>query len=147
MQGEVPDEEYLIDIGVADVKRPGSDLSIITYSKMVLESLKAADLLSEDGIETEVVDLRTIKPLDKEMVLETVKKTGKVMCVSEGCLTNGVAAELAAFIQEEAFDYLDAPIRRVCSADVPVPMSPALESAMIPDADKIAAAARDLYNE
>ncbi len=136
-KGEVPDEEYAIPLGVADVKRPGEDVTIIAYSKMVIESLKAADELAKEGIDAEVIDLRSIKPLDINLILKSVRKTGKVCCVSEGCKTNGVPSEIITLIQENVFDYLDAPVKRVCAADVPIPMSPVLEEAAIPDAEKI----------
>ncbi len=143
-KGEVPDEEYLIPLGLADVKREGSDVTILAYSKMVLGSLEAAEQLAEEGIEAEVIDLRSIKPLDVDTIVRSVRKTGKVMCVSEGCKMNGVASELVSVIQEEAFDYLDAPVKRVCSADVPVPMSPVLEAAMVPSAENVIEAAKEL---
>lgn len=143
-KGDVPDEEYLIPLGLADIKRVGKDVTIIAYSRMVLESLKAAEELAAQGIEAEVVDLRSIKPLDVDTILRSVRKTGKVICVSEGCRTNGVPSELISVIQEQAFDYLDAPVMRVCAADVPIPMSPTLEAAAVPSADKIAHAAKEL---
>jgi len=143
-KGEVPDEEYLIPLGLADVKRAGKDVTIFAYSKMVLESLTAADRLAEEGIDAEVIDLRSIKPLDVDTMVRSVRKTGKVICVSEGCKTNGVASELVSVIQEHAFDYLDAPVRRVCAADVPIPMSPALEAVTVPSAGDIVQAAKEL---
>jgi pyruvate/2-oxoglutarate/acetoin dehydrogenase E1 component len=143
-KGEVPDEEYTIPLGVADVKRVGGDVTIIAYSKVVLDSLEAAERLAAEGIEAEVIDLRTIKPLDMGAILKSVRKTGRVVCVSEGCRTNGVPSELIARIQEEAFDWLDAPVARVCGEDVPIPMSPPLEAAAVPSVDKIVAAAMDL---
>jgi len=111
---------------------------------MVLESLKAAKDLAAEGIEAEVVDLRSIKPLDVDTILRSVRKTGKVVCVSEGCRTNGVPSELISVIQEQVFDYLDAPVKRVCAADVPIPMSPTLEEAAVPSAHNIAQAAKEL---
>ena len=143
-KGEVPDEEYTIPLGAADVKRAGDDVTIIAYSKVVLDSLEAAERLAAEGIDVEVIDLRTIKPLDMNAILKSVRKTGRVVCVSEGCRTNGVPSELIARIQEEAFDWLDAPIARVCGEDVPIPMSPPLEAAAVPSVEKIVAAAMDL---
>ncbi len=143
-KGEVPDKEYLIPLGLADVKREGKDLTIIAYSKMVLESLKAAEELAQDGTDAEVVDLRSIKPLDVDTIIRSVRKTGKVICVSEACKTNGVPSELISVIQEHAFDYLDAPVRRVCGADVPIPMSPSLEDVAVPSAAAIVEAAKEL---
>jgi pyruvate dehydrogenase E1 component beta subunit len=112
--------------------------------KMVLDSLAAAGQLAEEGIDAEVVDLRSIKPLDMRTILKSVRKTGRVLCVSEACKTNGVPSELIARIQEEAFDWLDGPIVRVCGADVPIPMSPPLEAAAVPSPETIAAAAMEL---
>jgi len=139
-KGEVPDEEYTIPLGVADVKRDGDDVTIIAYSKMVLTAIEAADTLAAEGIEAEVIDLRTIKPLDMRTILKSVRKTGRVVCVSEGCRMNGVPSEIIARIQEEAFDWLDGPIVRVCGEDVPIPMSPPLEAAAVPSPEKIVAA-------
>jgi len=143
-KGEVPDEEYSVPLGVAAVKREGGDVTLIAYSKMVLDALEAADALAAEGIEAEVIDLRTIKPLDMRTIVKSVRKTGRVVCVSEGCRTNGVPSEIATRIQEEAFDWLDGPIARVCGEDVPIPMSPPLEAAAVPSAEKIVAAAMDL---
>jgi pyruvate/2-oxoglutarate/acetoin dehydrogenase E1 component len=143
-KGEIPDEEYLIPLGSADVKRQGNDVTILAYSRMVLVSLEAADRLAEERIDAEVVDLRSIKPLDLDTVIRSVRKTGRVICISEGCRTNSVASELASLIQEHAFDYLDAPVKRVCAADVPIPMSPALEAVTVPSADNVIEAAREL---
>ena len=146
-KGEVPDGDYVIPLGEADIKREGGDLTIITYSKMVLESLAAAETLSAQGIEAEVLDLRCLKPLDTEAVLASVEKTGKVLLVSEGYNNANALCEVAMRIMEHGFDFLDAPIARLCSADVPVPMSPVLEEAAIPTADKIVAKATQLMEE
>jgi len=143
-KGELPDEEYLIPLGSADIKRAGKDLTIIAYSRMVLVSLEAAEELAKEGIDAEVVDLRSIKPLDVDTMIRSVRKTGKVICVSEACRTNSVPSELISVIQEHAFDYLDAPIKRVCGADVPIPMSPTLEEAAVPRAEDIVQAAKQL---
>ncbi len=143
-KGEVPDEEYLIPLGSADVKRTGKDLTIIAYSRMVLVSLEAAEELAKEGIDAEVVDLRSIKPLDVDTIIRSVRKTGRVICVSEACKTNGVPSELISVIQEKAFDHLDAPVKRACGADVPIPMSPTLEAAAVPDVKDIVQAAREL---
>jgi len=143
-KGEVPDEEYTIPLGVADVKRAGDDVTIIAYSKMVLTALEAAEALAAEGVEAEVIDLRTIKPLDMRTILKSVRKTGRAVCVSEGCRMNGVPSEIIARIQEEAFDWLDGPIARVCGEDVPIPMSPPLEAAAVPSPKRIAAAVTDM---
>jgi 2-oxoisovalerate dehydrogenase E1 component beta subunit len=141
---DVPDEDYVVPLGVADVKREGRDLTIVTYGAMVHESLAAADRLSKEGAEVEVVDLRSLVPLDKEAFLASVRKTSRALVVYEAHLTGGFGAEVAAIIAQEAFDALDAPVTRVASLDVPVPFSPILEDAMLPSADKIYRAAADV---
>ena len=140
--GFVPEEDYVIPFGVADVKREGSDVTIVTYSRMVLRALEAAEKLAEEGVSVEVVDLRTLKPLDMDTIAASVKKTGRVVGVTEAYRTNSFISELATLIQEELFDWLDAPIIRVTGADVPVPMSESLENAMIPSVDAIIAGIR-----
>jgi pyruvate/2-oxoglutarate/acetoin dehydrogenase E1 component/TPP-dependent pyruvate/acetoin dehydrogenase alpha subunit len=143
-EGFVPDEDYVIPFGVADVKREGSDVTVVTYSRMVLRALEAAEILAGEGISVEVIDLRTLKPLDMDTVAESVKKTGRVVGITEAYKTGSFISELATRIQEELFDWLDAPIMRVGAADVPVPMSEALEDAAIPSVEVIAAAIRDV---
>jgi 2-oxoisovalerate dehydrogenase E1 component len=139
MEGFVPDEEYVIPFGVADVKREGSDITVITYSRMVHEVLAAAEQLAQQGVSAEVIDLRTLKPLDMETIAESVRKTGRVCCVSEAYRTGSFASELAARIQEELFDWLDAPVARICGADAPIPMSEVLEQKAVPGVDSIVA--------
>ena len=143
---EVPDEEYTIPIGAAEVKRPGKEMTLITYGMMLHHSLAAAETVAkEDGLSVEVIDLRTVKPLDKETVLESVKKTGKALIVYEDNLTGGFGAEVAAIIAQEAFDYLDGPVTRVASPDVPIsPYSSVLEEYILPNPQKIVAAIRQL---
>ena len=141
-EGYVPEEDYVIPFGVADVKREGSDVTVITYSRMVLRALEAAERLAEEGTSVEVIDLRTLKPLDMDTIAASVKKTGRVVGVTEAYKTGSFISELATLIQEELFDWLDAPIVRVAAADVPVPMSEALEDAAIPSVDVIVAAIR-----
>ena len=143
VEGYVPEEDYIIPFGVADVKREGSDVTVITYSRMVFNALDAAEKLAEEGISVEVIDLRTLKPLDMDTIAASVKKTGRVVGVSEGYKTGSFISELAMVIQEQLFDWLDAPIARVCAADVPVPMSEPLEDAAIPSVDRIAAGIRE----
>ena len=138
-QGPVPTHDYAIPLGLADVKREGSDVTIISYSRMVLRALEAAEKLAEQGISAEVVDLRSLKPLDMETVVQSVRKTGRVVGVSEGYRTGGFMSELFTRINESAFDWLDAPMVRVTAADVPVPMSETLEDAAIPGVDAIIA--------
>ena len=145
IKGEVPDVDYDVPIGVADVKRAGNDLTIIAWGLMLHESLRAAERLAGDGISAEVLDLRTLAPLDREAILGSVKKTGKVLIVHEDTLTGGLGAEVAAIIAQDAFEHLDGPITRLAGPDVPaVPFSHPLEDFFMPNADKIAAAARKL---
>jgi len=146
-KGPVPDPEELYDVplGVADIKRAGRDLTVITWGRMVERSLEAARKLSADGIDTEVIDIRSLVPLDKSCIIGSVKKTGRAMIVHEACQTAGFGAEIAAVIADsEAFFRLDAPIRRVAGLDVPIPYSPVLEASVVPTVEKIVAAARDL---
>jgi len=132
----IPDEEYLIPFGEADIKREGEDLTIFATFYMVHQSLKAAEQLAKRGIEVEIIDPRTLVPLDKETIIESVKKTGRLLIVEEDPLTCGVGAEIAAIIAEEAFDYLESPIKRIAEPDTPIPFSPVLENYVIPD-DKV----------
>ena len=144
IKDEVPDEDYIVPIGKAAVRREGSDLSIITFGAMVHTALDAAGRLAAEGVEAEVVDLRSLAPLDREAVLTTVAKTSRALLLHEATLTGGIGGELAAIISEEAFEYLDAPVMRVASADSPVPYSPPLEAAFLPGVDKVVAAAKKL---
>ncbi len=131
--GKVPDEDYLLEIGKADVKRVGRDVTIIAWSRMVLEALKAAEELTSEGIEAEVVDLRTLVPLDEDTIYESIKKTNHVVVVHEAWRTGGFGAEVVSRIQENVFDYLDHPVLRVAGLDAPIPFSPPLEKMAIPD--------------
>ena len=140
-KGEVPEEEYLIPLGKADTKRFGKDVTIITYSKMVLTALDAAKQLEAQGIDAEVLDLRSLVPLDFDAIIESVSKTGRVVIVHEACERSGYGAEIAAQIADKLFDELDAPIVRVCGANIPVPNATVPEVESAPTADKIAAAA------
>ena len=144
IKAEVPDDDYVVPIGKADVKREGEDMSIITYGAMVHQALAAAEELSADDIDIEVLDLRTILPLDRDAVLASVKRTSKVLVVTEDTHSYGVGAEVAALISQEAFEYLDGPVTRVAAPDTPVPFAPALEQAFLPSAASIASAAREL---
>ncbi len=143
VRGDVPEEAYTIPIGKADVKREGCDVTIIATSMMVHEALAAADMLAESGISAEVVDLRTIVPLDLETIVQSVAKTHRAVVVHEAVKFGGFGGEVAASIMEEAFDYLDAPVRRVASPFSPVPMAPVLESAYLPNRNKIVAAVKE----
>lgn len=145
LRGPVPQGEAgLVPIGRAALVRAGDDLSIITYGAMVHEALKAADILATEGYSIEVLDLRTLKPLDTEAILATTRKTSKVLIVHEANLTCGVGSEIAALIAQHAFQDLDGPIMRLAAPDTPVPYAPTLEDAYRPNADKIVTAARKL---
>jgi len=145
VRGEVPDEEYTIPLGVADVKRQGRDLTVVTYGLTLHYCLEAAQQVAAEGIDVEVVDLRTLTPLDTDTVLESVTKTGKLLIVHEDNITGGVGAEIAALVAEQAFEHLDAPITRLCGPDVPtMPYAKTLEDAYMPDTEKITQALRKL---
>ena len=141
---ELPDEEYTVPLGKAIVRREGRDLTIVTYAAMMYTSLEAAELLAKEGIEAEVVDLRTLLPLDRETILASVKKTNKLLVVHEDTRTGGIAGEIAATVCEGAFEDLDGPVMRVASLDTPVPFSPPLEERFLPNVQSVARAARDL---
>ncbi|MCW5879028.1 MAG: alpha-ketoacid dehydrogenase subunit beta [Anaerolineales bacterium] len=144
LKGEVPEEEYTIPFGVADIKRPGTDITIVATSSMVQVSLAAAEMLAEIGIEAEVVDPRTTFPLDKEAIIESAKKTSRAIVVDEGYQRYGVTAEIASVIADGAFYYLDAPVKRIGAMDVPIPFSPALEDLTVPTADSVVETAKAL---
>jgi len=142
MKGEVPETEYVTPIGVADIKRPGRDATIICHSKTVGAALKAAQELAESGVEAEVIDLRTIRPLDERAILESVARTNRCVVAEEGWPFAGVGAQVVDLIQREVFDALDAPVLRVSGADVPMPYNKQLERAAKVDAAKIVAAVK-----
>ncbi len=144
IKGEVPDEPYTVPLGKADVKRSGRDLTVFSWGWMLHESLQAAEEVAKEGIDVEVVDMRTLLPFDRDTVLASVRKTSKVLIVHEDNKTMGVGAELAAFIAENAFEWLDAPITRLAAPDTPVPYAPHLEEFYLPNARKIADAIRQL---
>jgi 2-oxoisovalerate dehydrogenase E1 component beta subunit len=141
---DLPDEDFTVPIGKAKVRRKGKDLTIITWGAMIYVADEAAGELAKDGVSAEVIDMRSIIPFDEEAILESVGKTGRVIILHEAPLTGGAGAEFAARIAEKAFDYLDAPIKRVASLDVPTPYSPPLEAFYLPNKDKVLAAAREL---
>jgi 2-oxoisovalerate dehydrogenase E1 component beta subunit len=142
---DLPAEEFTVPIGKAKVVREGRDLTIVTYGAMVWVAIEAADKLAEEGVQVEVVDLRTLAPLDRETVCQSARKTSKVLLLHEDTRTGGMAGELAATITESVFEYLDGPIVRVTAPDTPVPYSPPLEDAVLPNADKVIEKARWLY--
>jgi 2-oxoisovalerate dehydrogenase E1 component beta subunit len=141
---ELPPEDYVVPLGKAIVRRQGTELTIVTFGAMVHVALEAAATLEGDGVSAEVLDLRTLAPLDREALLNSVAKTSKVLLLHEAPRTGGIGGELAAIIAEEAFEYLDGPVVRVTSLDTPVPYSPLLEAAFMPNVDKLLAAARKL---
>jgi pyruvate dehydrogenase E1 component beta subunit len=144
IEGEVPEHEYLLPFGKADLKKEGADVTLVAISYMVHKALNAAALLQKEGIDIEVVDPRTLTPLDKATITGSVKKTGRLVIVSEDCRTGGVSAEIAALVAEEALDYLDAPIKRVASPDTPIPFSPPLEQFIIPNEQSIIKAVKEV---
>jgi len=144
LKEEIPDDDYIVPLGKARIAREGRDLSIITYAAMVHVALEAAELLRKEGIELEVVDLRTLSPLDREAIAETVRKTNKVMVLHEDVCTGGIAGEISAIVNEEAFDSLDGPIVRLTALDTPVPFSPPQEEYFLPKLSDVVREARKL---
>jgi pyruvate dehydrogenase E1 component beta subunit len=145
VRGDVPDDEdYLVPIGVSDVKRPGKDVTLVSYSKMIQTTLEAADKLAEQGVDAEVIDLRSLRPLDVQPILASVKKTNRLVVVEEGWRSFGIGAEISSTVAELAFDYLDAPIRRVAQAEVPLPYNKRLEQLALPQVDDVIKAAKDV---
>jgi len=146
LKGEVPDEEYTIPLGLSDVKRTGSDVTIVAWSRSVIRAQQAAEMLAEEGIEAEIVDPRTLRPLDEEPIFESVRKTNRCVVVEEGWRICGFGAEIADRVQRDCFDDLDAPVERVGAADVPMPYAKVLESAYLPQPeDVVAAVKRAMY--
>jgi pyruvate dehydrogenase E1 component beta subunit len=145
LRGDVPDEEdYLVPIGISDVKREGKDVTIVSYSKMLQVSLEAASRLAEEGIEAEVIDLRTLRPLDTRPIIASVRKTNRLVVVEEGWRSYGVGAEIASRVMEQAFDHLDAPVRRVAQAEVPLPYNRRLEQMALPQVEDVVRAVKDV---
>ncbi len=147
-KGEVPEGEYLIPLGVADIKRKGKDVTIVSFGKIIKEAYKAADILAEEGIECEIIDLRTVRPMDKEAILESVKKTNRLVILEEAWPFGNVATEITYMVQNEAFDYLDAPIVKINTADTPAPYSPALLEEWLPNSEDVVKAVKKvLYRD
>ena len=144
VKDRVPEEDYVVPIGKAAIRRPGADLTIVTYGAMVWTALEAAEILAKDGVSAEVLDLRTLLPLDEEAILASVRRTGKCLVLHEDTRTGGLGAEIAATLSEKAFEWLDGPILRVTAPDTPVPYSPPLEEAFLPNVNTLLAAARKL---
>lgn len=144
VRGEVPEEEYTIPIGTSKIQRPGRDVTIVTYSKMVEISKKAAEILANEGIEAEIVDLRTLRPLDMEPVIDSFKRTNRAVVVEEGWLSYGVGSEVASRIYEQAFDYVDAPVKRVAQKEVPLPYNQTLEQMALPQVEDVVIAVKEV---
>jgi pyruvate/2-oxoglutarate/acetoin dehydrogenase E1 component len=142
----VPEEEYTIPLGKAEVKKAGEDVTVVATMMMVHKALNAAKELAKQGISIEIIDPRTLVPLDKRIIIDSVRKTGRAVVVSEDCKTCGVAAEIASVIMEEAFDLLEAPIKRVSALDVPIPYSPVLEAVAIPSEQNIIEAVKEVVS-
>ena len=136
-KGEVPEEEYTIPIGVADIKREGTDVTIVSFGKIIKEAYKAADELEKEGISCEIIDLRTIRPMDHDTILKSVKKTSRLVILEEAWPFGSISSEITYIVQERAFDYLDAPIQRITTADTPAPYSPVLLKEWLPNADDV----------
>ena len=145
-KGPVPIDEYTIPLGEANIKREGNDVALVAISSMVRVALDAAEQLAQEGISVEVVDPRSLKPLDKDTILASVCKCNRAVVIDEGCLSYGVTAEIAALIADEAFFYLDAPVKRIGALDVPIPMAPVLESASIPSVEQVVETVQGLFN-
>jgi pyruvate dehydrogenase E1 component beta subunit len=144
LKGDVPEEEYTIPFGEADIKREGKDITIVAYSNMVFKSLAAAEQLEKEGISCEVIDPRTLVPLDMDTIIDSVKKTGKLLLVTEACERGSVASDISAKVTEKAFDWLDAPIKIVAGLNTPIPYNSTLEQASVPHTTDIVAAAKEL---
>lgn len=136
-KGEVPEDEYTIPIGVADIKRAGTDVTIVSFGKIIKEAYKAADILAEEGISCEIIDLRTVRPMDREAILNSVKKTNRLVVLEEAWPFGNVATEITYLVQSEAFDYLDAPVEKINTADTPAPYSPVLLEEWLPNSDDV----------
>jgi pyruvate dehydrogenase E1 component beta subunit len=136
-KGEVPEHDYIVPLGQADIKRPGDDVTLVTYSYMTLKCLEAADLLAREGISVEVVDLRTLTPLDKETILESVVKTGRAIVVHEAIRRGGIGGDIAAMIMDEAYDDLDGPVKRICGKNTTIPYNLELEKVCVPTVEEI----------
>lgn len=144
VKGPVPEDEYLVPIGEADIKREGKDVTVVSIARSVIQALEAAKILEKEGVDIEVIDPRTIKPLDKGMIINSVKKTGKLVIVHDACKTGGIGAEIASLVAEEALDYLDAPIKRVAGLDTIIPYNPELEHYVVPDVGDILEAVTEI---
>jgi len=143
-KGEIPEGEYLLPIGVAEIKRKGSDVTIVSFGKIIKEAYKAAEELAEQGIEAEIIDLRTVRPIDYDAILESVKKTNRLVVLEESWPLGSIATEITYRVQKDAFDYLDAPIKRVTCLDTPMAYAPTLVEAFLPNKDKLIEAVKEV---
>lgn len=143
-KGEVPDGEYIIPIGVADIKREGTDVTIVSFGKIIKEAYKAAEILEKEGISIEIIDLRTIRPMDSEAIFKSVRKTNRLVILEEAWPFGSVSSEIAFQVQENIFDYLDAPIKRITTADTPAPYSPVLLEEWLPNANDVVKAVKEV---
>ncbi|MFB9862578.1 pyruvate dehydrogenase complex E1 component subunit beta [Rufibacter immobilis] len=143
-KGEVPEEEYLIPIGVADTKRKGNDVTIVSFGKMVKLALQAAEELAKDGVDAEVIDLRSVRPIDYNAIIESVKRTNRLVVVEEAWPLASISSEIAFHVQHQAFDFLDAPVKRVTCRDVPLPYAPTLIEASLPNVQRIMQAVKEV---
>jgi pyruvate dehydrogenase E1 component beta subunit len=147
-KGEVPEGEYTIPLGVADIKREGSDVTVVSFGKIIKEALLAAEELAKEGISVEVIDLRTVRPMDYDAIINSVKKTNRLVVLEEAWPFASVASEITYMVQERAFDYLDAPVQRITTADTPAPYSPTLLKEWLPNSnDVIKAVKKVLYKK
>lgn len=141
---EIPEEEYIIPIGLANIKKPGSDVTIVSFGKILKVAMAAANELEKEGISTEIIDLRTVRPIDYNTIIESVKKTNRLIIVEEAWPLASISSEIAFVVQKDAFDYLDAPVRRITTADVPLPYAPTLIEASLPNAERVIKAVKDV---
>ena len=146
VKGDIPENEFTVPLGLAEIKRKGNDISIITYSYMVHTALSAAEILKGEGVDVEVVDLRTLRPMDTEVMMESIKKTHRVVVLHEACITGGIGGEIVARIAENVFDYIDAPIVRMGVPDVPIPYAKSLENTIIPNEEKLIACIKNVLD-
>ena len=143
-KGEVPEGDYILPIGKADIKRVGKDVTLVTFGKIIKEAFKAAETLEKEGISLEIIDLMTVRPMDHDTILESVRKTNRLIILEEAWPFASVASEITYQVQEKAFDHLDAPIKRITTADTPAPYSPVLLAEWMPNANDVVKAVKEL---
>ena len=143
-KGEVPEGEYILPLGVADIKRKGKDVTIVSFGKIIKTAHQAAEELAKDGIECEIIDLRTVRPIDYDTVIESVKKTNRLVCLEEAWPLGSISTEITYMVQQKAFDYLDAPIKRICTEDTPSPYGPTMLEEFLPRVDEVVEAVKSV---